>query len=80
MIYANSAGTNVTLSPRMGVGEVEPKQGSAADVTLLPGSGISNGMMIANVKCTYLLKSSARYLKLLIDVEAQTATVGAEDP
>lgn len=51
MIYANSAGTNVTLSPRSGIGEKPPTTDSAASVTLLDGSGISDGMMKANVKC-----------------------------
>ncbi|TVY94250.1 hypothetical protein LAWI1_G000705, partial [Lachnellula willkommii] len=52
MIYANSAGTNVTLSPRSGIGEKPPTTDSAASVTLLDGSGISNGTMKANVKCS----------------------------
>ena len=53
MVYADSAGTNVTLSPRLGVGEVEPQSDKTADVTLLDGSGISNGLMVANVRCKY---------------------------
>ncbi|TVY38396.1 hypothetical protein LSUB1_G006367 [Lachnellula subtilissima] len=52
MIYANAAGTNVTLSPRNGIGEKPPITDSAASVTLLDGSGISNGTMTANVKCS----------------------------
>ncbi|TVY36922.1 hypothetical protein LOCC1_G007421 [Lachnellula occidentalis] len=52
MIYANSAGTNVTLSPRSGIGEKPPATDSAASVSLLDGSGISNGTMSANVKCS----------------------------
>lgn len=51
MIYSNAAGTNVTLSPRRGIGERQPSSPSTAAVTLLDGSGISNGMMVANVKC-----------------------------
>jgi len=54
MIYADSAGTNVTLSPRKGVGEVMPLEDMTAQVTLLGGSGISNGVMTANVKCKYI--------------------------
>ncbi len=42
---------NITLSPRLGVGRVEPKYNSRAEVTLLEGSGIVDGMMVANVKC-----------------------------
>ncbi|KAL2068391.1 hypothetical protein VTL71DRAFT_16489 [Oculimacula yallundae] len=53
MVYANAAGNNVTLSPRLGVGRRQPStSGSTAQVTLLSGSGIMNGQMIANVKCS----------------------------
>ncbi len=52
ILYADASGTNVTLSPRSGVDEVEPKYNSNAQVTLLDGSGISNGKMTANVRCT----------------------------
>jgi Cytochrome domain of cellobiose dehydrogenase len=51
MIYANAAGTNVTLSPRLGTGNSQPSADTTAEVTLLSGSGISNNMMIANVRC-----------------------------
>ncbi len=51
MVYANSAGNNVTVSPRLGIGERQPKTGSTTNVTLLDGSGISNGMITANVGC-----------------------------
>lgn len=52
VIYANADGTNVTLSPRLGVGNVMPLYNEAANVELLGGSGIANGMMTANVKCS----------------------------
>lgn len=52
IIYANSAGTNVTLSPRKGSGHSQPSFDSSAQVTLLEGSGISNGVMTANIKCS----------------------------
>ena len=51
VIYANSAGNNVTLSPRAGKGQFEPEFDSSIQATLLSGSGISNGVMTANVKC-----------------------------
>ena len=51
VIYANKAGNNVTLSPRAGANQVEPQEDTSAKVELLSGSGISNGMMIANIKC-----------------------------
>jgi hypothetical protein len=53
-VYANAAGTNVTLAPRLGVGETQPRMNSSAKLTLLAGSGISKGQMIANVRCKFL--------------------------
>ncbi|RDW89636.1 hypothetical protein BP6252_01668 [Coleophoma cylindrospora] len=52
MIYANAAGTNVTLSPRLGTGERQPSASTSQQVTLLGGSGISKGVMTANIKCS----------------------------
>lgn len=51
LMYADGEG-NVTISPRTGVGHVMPLFNSAAQVTLLAGSGVSNGIMTANVKYT----------------------------
>lgn len=51
VMYA-SGSNNVTLSPRLGRGEFEPEVNSAAQITLLEGSGISpNGVMTANIRC-----------------------------
>lgn len=53
MIYSNSAGDNVTVSPRLGTGERQPlTSGSTSEITLLSGSGIEDGKMTANFKCT----------------------------
>lgn len=52
VVYTSNGGKNVTLSPRLGTGHVEPQFNSKAEVSLLDGSGISNGKMIANVKCS----------------------------
>ena len=51
VIYTSADGNNVTLSPRAGTGHVEPQHSSGPQVTLLGGSGVSNGMMTANIKC-----------------------------
>ena len=51
VIYPNQNGDNVTLSPRSGAGHFEPDFNSGAQVTLLGGSGISSGVMLANIKC-----------------------------
>jgi len=52
IIYASSSGNNVTLSPRKGSGHVQPTYDSSSQVTLLAGSGISGGVMTANIKCS----------------------------
>ncbi|KAF7889144.1 hypothetical protein EAF00_009444 [Botryotinia globosa] len=51
VMYADGTG-NVTLSPRKGTGQVEPKYDSSITVQLLSGSGIVDGNMVANVLCT----------------------------
>ncbi len=56
-MYTDGKG-NVTLSARDGgSGHVEPTADSTiqAGITLLEGSGVVNGKMIANVKCTTIL-------------------------
>ncbi|KAI9671252.1 MAG: hypothetical protein M1829_004659 [Trizodia sp. TS-e1964] len=58
IIYSSASGNNVTLSPRSGVGEFQPKFNSQAQVTLIEGTGISGGMMTANVRCSNCLKWS----------------------
>lgn len=58
VMYADSTGANVTVSPRLGVGHVQPKSDTSAQVTLLEGSGIANGQMIANIKCTFDVNSA----------------------
>ena len=57
--YPNADGTNMTISPRTGVGEVEPNFNANSQVTLLSGSGISNGIMTANVKCRFCSKDGS---------------------
>jgi len=51
IIYGDSAGQNITLSPRLGAGNFQPDYNSAAQVSLLDGSGIANGVMTANIRC-----------------------------
>lgn len=57
LIYTDSGGSNVTLSPRLGTGHTQPNFNSNAKVELLDGSGVSNGIMTANIKCKHLGKS-----------------------
>ncbi|KUL89729.1 hypothetical protein ZTR_00411 [Talaromyces verruculosus] len=51
LVYGNGNGNNVTVSPRLGGAHVEPLYNSNAQVTLLDGSGISNGTVTANIRC-----------------------------
>ncbi|KIX04546.1 uncharacterized protein Z518_05416 [Rhinocladiella mackenziei CBS 650.93] len=50
--YANDDGNNITLSPRLGTGHVEPKYTSDVKVDVLNGSGIIDGTFVVNAKCT----------------------------
>lgn len=51
VMHSSADGTNVTLSPRSTTGHVMPTHNNATDVSLMEGSGISNGRMTANVRC-----------------------------
>lgn len=53
VLYTDASGTNVTLSPRLGVGEVMPQYNSAAEISILDGSGVSNGVMTVNFRCKF---------------------------
>jgi hypothetical protein len=52
LMYLSADGTNVTVSPRLGVGHVEPKFTEETQIQLLEGTGVSNGVMTANIKCS----------------------------
>ncbi|EUC34053.1 iron reductase domain protein [Bipolaris zeicola 26-R-13] len=52
VVYTSASGNNVTLSPRHTTSYSPPTFNSDAQVTLLEGSGVSNGVMTANVKCS----------------------------
>ena len=52
MMYSDSTGKNITLSPRLSNDHVEPVYTNSVGISVLPGSGISNGVMTANVMCT----------------------------
>jgi hypothetical protein len=51
IVYASSDGNNVTVSPRLGVEHVMPLYNSEAQLSVLNGSGIDNGIMTANIRC-----------------------------
>ncbi|KAG5952769.1 hypothetical protein E4U53_008098 [Claviceps sorghi] len=50
VVYQNGD-NNVTLSTRSGQGHFMPDFTARSDVELLPGSGITDGNMVANVRC-----------------------------
>jgi len=52
VVYTSADGNNVTLSPRTTSSYSAPSPNDAAQVTLLEGSGVSNGVMTANVRCS----------------------------
>lgn len=66
VVYAAANQQNVTLSPRLASGYVEPEFNQQAQVSLLEGSGISNGKMTANVRCEFL--SSRRRRPISFDL------------
>jgi hypothetical protein len=49
---------NVTVSPRSGVSEVEPLFNEDAQITILNGSGVHDGVVTANVRCDTCIKWS----------------------
>lgn len=51
VVYSSADAQNVTLSPRSTSGHVMPTHNDAADVSLMEGSGIVDGRMVANVRC-----------------------------
>ena len=51
MMYADSTGNNITISPRLSYGHTEPSYTSNITYSVAAGSGISNGTMTANVIC-----------------------------
>lgn len=50
VVYPNG-NNNITVSPRLGMGEVQPLYNSDAQVSLLDGSSVSNGAITANIRC-----------------------------
>ena len=51
MMYADATGNNITISPRLSSSHTEPSYTSNVTYTVEAGSGISNGVMTANVVC-----------------------------
>jgi len=63
MVYSDTSGSNVTLSPRLSHGNFQPNPDSSIQVSLLSGSGIANNKMTANVRCMSLRISLTAYVQ-----------------
>ncbi|KAF2764718.1 CBD9-like protein [Teratosphaeria nubilosa] len=51
VMYTSASGTNVTLSPRLGTGHVQPQYDDSTGIYLLDGTGVNGSTMVANVRC-----------------------------
>lgn len=52
VMYSSADGKNVTVSPRSASGNVMPTHRDAVQIFLLEGTGIQDGKMVANVRCS----------------------------
>lgn len=52
VLYTDASGFNITVSPRFGTGHVEPQHDTSTKIAVLEGSGVSNGIIVANVRCS----------------------------
>ncbi|RAH77141.1 CBD9-like protein, partial [Aspergillus japonicus CBS 114.51] len=59
VVYTDASGTNLTLSPRLGRGHIEPQYTDLAHATLLPSSSVTDDTIEANIQCTNCLASWA---------------------
>lgn len=51
MFVVYTSGDNITISPRAGTGHYEPLYDKHAQVSLINGSGVHEGVITANVRC-----------------------------
>jgi hypothetical protein len=52
MVYSDPSGKNVTVSPRLSYGHVEPSYASNVSITVLPGTKIEGNTTTLNAKCS----------------------------
>ncbi|PMD57074.1 iron reductase domain protein [Hyaloscypha bicolor E] len=52
MVYTDSTGKNVTISPRLSSGHTEPSYTKDVTIQVQPGTGIANGNMTVNAICS----------------------------
>ncbi|PHH60314.1 hypothetical protein CDD82_2315 [Ophiocordyceps australis] len=82
VMYASSPGlvANVTLSTRRGKGLFMPQHVVRNDVELLPGSGIVNGRMRANVRCRGCRSAALQRPAHWIAAWSQGSRIDSPDP
>lgn len=51
MFVVYTAGNNVTISPRLGKGEIQPLYNENAAISTMDGTGIHDGVITANFRC-----------------------------
>jgi hypothetical protein len=51
IMYASGNGQNVTVSGRKTSGHTAPSYSKDVQLTLMDGTGVSNGIMTANIRC-----------------------------
>lgn len=64
IIVVYRSGDNVTVSPRTGVGHVQPLYNQGANISVMSGSGAPAGMITANIRCDTCLSWSGGTLDL----------------
>jgi len=52
VVWPSTDGNSVVVSPRIGMGHFEPQYDNNIKLSLLDGSGIKNGFITANIKCS----------------------------
>lgn len=55
VVYPDTSGVNITVSPRLGKVDIQPLYNPDAKITVMEGSGIKDGVMTANVRCNSCL-------------------------
>ncbi|KHO00067.1 uncharacterized protein MAM_01990 [Metarhizium album ARSEF 1941] len=82
VVYRNGSG--VTLSTRQGTGHSMPQFEARSDVQLLPGSGVVNGNLVANVRCAQCsdipITSSSKWISAWAKKGPATDSSSASEP
>ena len=77
--YTAANGHDITVSPRIGSGNSEPRYTKDVSVTTLPGSGVINNTYIVNGKCSGCRKWKGGSLDLKSKAQPMIFAVGPDD-